>query len=325
MAFLLVPALVSAQQFLPEPVQYVISPEVPGPNEQVTIEAQGVGLFLGDAQITWQQDGKTVKSGAGESSYTFTTGALGSVTRISISIQSKTTGSFKKEFVVRPSSVNLVWEADTVVPRLYQGKALYSGGSMLKVVAFPSVVINGSRVAPQSLSYNWSRGGDIMPAQSGLGRNTLTFQGDQLQTAEEVVVDVYFGTNLVARGGVGIPAAEPQLRFYERDALRGILYDSALPEGILLTKKEITLFAQPYYFSSGGLPRYSWMLGGNETTGPDSERGVLTLRQTGTGSGQADLAAEVQNDAVDQLVQAADRTLTIFFGGQSSGASLFGI
>lgn len=324
----LLPAVAQAQ-FLPEPIQYVISPEVPGPNEQVTIEAQGVGAFLGDSKITWQENGKTVRSGVGVRSYTFVTGALGSVTTIKVDIQSDTNGSFSKTFVFRPSNVALVWEADTSAPPLYAGKTLYSGGSPLKVVAFPSVVINGSRVASQSLSFQWTRNEQAEPSQSGQGRNVFAFDGDQLQPGEDVEVKVYFGTALVAQGEISVPAATPVVRLYERDALRGTLTDAALPSGISLSKKEITLVAQPYYFGRAALESgslsYAWNLDGNEITGPDSAKGILTLRQTGSGEGQGQLALDVQNNLDDQLVQAGSAILTILFGGSASGSSLFGL
>jgi hypothetical protein len=325
---LVTPALASAQ-FLPEPVQYIVTPEVPGPNQTVTIEAQGIGAFLGDAAIAWQKDGKTVQSGAGLRTYSFVTGGIGSVTQVRVDIKSSTNGSFSKTFVFRPSAVNLIWEADTSAPPLYGGKPLYSAGSSLKVVAFPTVVINGSRVAAQSLSYQWTRQDQALPAASGLGRNTLSFDGDQLQPEEDIGVSVYFGSSLVAQGAVAIPASEPQLRLYERNALRGVLYDAALPAGIALSDKEITIAAQPYYFSNAslkaGVLEYSWALDGNEISGPDSARGILTLRQTGSGSGQSVLSATLQNSAQDQLVQSAQTLITILFGGQSSTGSLFGL
>lgn len=325
---LLAPAFAHAQ-FLPEPVQYIVTPEVPGPGQTVTIEAQGIGAFLGDAAISWQKDGKVVQAGAGLRTYSFVTGGIGSVTKIHIDIKSSSNGSFSKDFVFRPSSVNLVWEADTSAPPLYAGKPLYSAGSPLKVVAFPTVVINGSRVAAQSLSYQWTRQDQGLPEQSGIGRNILSIQGDQLQAQESIGVGVYLGTSLVARGSVVIPASQPQLMLYERNALRGILYDTALPAGIALANKEITIAAQPYYFSNsslkGGALQYSWELDGNEITGPDSARGILTLRQTGSSQGQSTLSATLQNNASDQLVQSAQTALTILFGGQASGSSLFGL
>lgn len=322
------PALAWAQ-FAPEPIQYVITPEVPGPVQQVTIEAQGIGAFLGDATITWRKDGKTVESGTGLRTYSFVTGAIGSMTEVRVDINAGSSGSFSKTFIFRPSAVSLIWEADTSAPPLFLGKPLYSGGSPLKVVAFPTVVVNGSRVAAQSLSYQWTRGDQALPAQSGLGRNTLSLDGDQLQAQEDIAVSVYFGTNLVAQGSITIPASEPQVRLYERNALRGILYDVALPGGIELAGKEITIAAQPYYFSNtalrGGALEYAWALDGNEITGPDSAKGILTLRQAGGGAGRANLSATLQNNAQDQLVQSAEAFLTILFGVQSSSGSLFGL
>jgi hypothetical protein len=322
------PAAVGAQ-FAPDPIQYVITPEVPGPNQTVTIEAQGIGAFLGDASITWQKDGKTVQAGAGLRTYSFITGGIGSVTQVRVDIKSSTNGSFSKTFVFRPSAVNLIWEADTSAPPLFAGKPLYSAGSAVKVAAFPTVVINGSRVASQSLSYQWTRQDQALPAQSGLGRNTLQFDGDQLQPEEDIGVGVYFGSSLVAQGAIAIPASQTQLKLYERNALRGVLYDAALPQGIALSDKEITIAAQPYYFSNqslkAGTLQYAWALDGNEITGPDSGRGILTLRQTGSGSGQSTLTATLQNNMQDQLVQSAQTLITILFGGQAASGSLFGL
>ncbi len=284
---------------------------------------------MGDATITWQKDGKVEQTGAGMRSYSFVTGGVGSVTQVRVDIKSPTDGSFSKIFVFRPSNVNLIWEVDTSAPLLFLGKPLYSAGSFVKVAAFPTVVVNGSRVAAQSLSYQWTRRDQALPAQSGLGRNTLSFDGDQLQPEENIGVDVYLGTSLVAKGSVVIPVTQPQLLLYERDALRGVLYDAALPQGISLAKKEITISAQPYYFSNSSLKtgalQYSWMLNTDEITGPDSAKGLLTLRQTGSGQGGATLSATLQNNASDQLVQSAEAILTILFGGQTTSGPLFGL
>jgi hypothetical protein len=197
------------------------------------------------------------------------------------------------------------------------------------VVAFPTVVVNGARVAAQSLSYQWTRGDQALPAQSGLGRSTLSLDGDQLQPEEDIAAKVYLGSSLVAQGAVAIPATQPQLRLYERNALRGILYDTALPAGIALSDKEITIAAQPYYFSNtslkAGALQYAWALDGNDISGPDSAQGILTLRQTGGGAGQSTLSATLQNTDNNQLVQSADTLITILFGQQASGGSLFGL
>jgi hypothetical protein len=314
---------------VPAPIQYVVSPDSPGPNTQVTIEAQGVGTFLGDANITWSVNGKVVLQGVGERDLSITTGALGTQTKVHVVINSSSEGVLTNDWVFSPSSVNMVWEADTSVPPLYKGKALYSGGSNLKVVAFPSIVVNGRGLPASSLSFQWTVNDVPAPQQSGLGRNSISFTGDQLQPQEDVAVTVYNGAAQVGFGEVIIPASNPQILLYDKDALRGLLLDNALPSALSLTAKEFTIQAVPYYFANSsiqsGAATYAWTLDGNDTTGPNSSKGQLTLRQTGSGTGSAVIGVTIQNSDTDKLVQAAQAAVQIVFGQSSSGNSLFGL
>lgn len=323
LGLLLVPALAFAQA-VPEPIQYVVTPETPGARETVTIEAQGVGSFLGDATLTWTQDGKVVKTGVGERTYSFTTGGLGQKTTVSVSIDSSQ-GYFAKSFVFNPSRINLVWEADTSVPPFYLGKALYSGGSSYKVLALPTVYSGTARITPNALSYRWSYRGDAVPDASGLGRFTFSRTGDQLQPSEDVGVEVYYGATKVGSASISIPAVDPTIVFYERDSLRGALYDRALPAALSLQAKELTVQAEPFYFSTAtqkrGLIPFAWTLNDTEASGPDSARGILTLRQSGSGAGEATLGLSLQNNNPDQFVQAATANIRIEFGS-SQGSVL---
>ena len=316
---------------VPDPVQYILSPEAPGPNELVYIEINGVGDFLGNSTITWQRDGTTVASGVGQSTFTFTTGGIGTATRIHIVIDSPTNGTYTKDFVFAPSTINLVWEADTSVPPLYLGKALYSAGSHLRVVAFPTVVSGKTLLGVDKLSFQWKQGGSAAPQSSGLGRNVFSFDGDQLHSGEDIAVDVFFNGKKVGHGEISIPATNPQVVLYDKDPLRGELLDGALGSSLSLGQSEITLQAQPYYFSTGSVQNgsltYAWTLGGQEATGPDSARGILTLRQTGQGAGAAAVGVSIQNTDSSKLIQAAQTALQITFG-QNTGSlfsSLFGL
>lgn len=310
-------------------VRLVATPEVPGPNTEVRLEVQGVGGFVGDATITWQENGEAVKSGVGERTHTLVTGGLGSVTRVRVTVESASLGTMTREVVFAPAEVHLVWEANTSVPPLYRGKALYSLGSAVTVTAFPQVIVNGSTLSPNNLSFRWQRNGSAVAGQSGTGRNTLTFQGDQLKTGESVAVDVYFGDALVARSSLFIPAATPQIRLYQRDPLRGVLFDQALPNVVALTGRELTVQAVPYFFASESLSDgslvYKWTLNNSSTSGPDAARGLLTLRQAGEGVGEARLGVSLQNTSTSKLLQGAGAVIRIVFGAQPSGPSPFGL
>lgn len=311
-----------------DPVQFTVTPEVPGPNEQVTINIAGIGTFLGDATITWQQDGKTTLSGKGERIFSFRVGGLGVQTRVRATIVSAEKGTISRDFVFIPSKVELIWEASTSVPPMYRGKALYSAGSTIKVVAFPSIVANGSTISSNNLSFQWSRGGDPLPGQSGTGRNILSLFGSQLKQSEQVGVEIYLGGVKVSRGNIVVPATSPSVVLYGKDPLRGVVYESAIPSSISLGTNELTAQAEPYFFSKesvGNSLLYTWKLNGTETTGPDTDKGILTLRQSGSGAGQATLSVDVQNTSATQFIQKASAAVRIVFGGVTSGTSSFGL
>lgn len=329
-SFLLMPLYAQAQA-VSDPLQYIVAPEVPGPNQLVLLEVQGVGSFLGNASISWSKDGVVEKSGAGARTYSFTTKELGQPTRIRVAIQSDTNGSYSKEFIFIPSLVNLVWEADTTVPPFYRGKALYSAGSPLKVAAFPIVFSGGLQIAPSALSYQWSHNDEPVPEASGLGHSTFSFDGDLLQTQETVSVDVYYGRARVARGEIAVAAVEPGILLYARDPLRGTEWNRALPAGIQLNASEITLQAAPYYFSAAsfraGQLGFNWTLEGEPVVGPSSAYGILTLRQAGAGQGSAMVEVSAENRDSNAFTQLARQGLQIVFGQQNSSllSSFFGL
>ena len=321
----------AAQTLGASPVQYTVTPEAPSPGATVNIDIAGVGTFIGDSNITWQQDGKTVESGVGKHSYTFVAGPLGSQTTVVATINSSSQGVISKSFTFRPSLVDMLWEAQTSVPPWYAGKSLYTAGSTITVTAIPQIVSNGKTLSANSLSFQWSRNGTPMPQASGGGQSSITFAGNQLYSQEDVSVDVLLGGAAVAHGEIIIPASKPQVVLYVQDPLRGTLYDSALSDSLSLSQTEITVQAVPYFFANssinnGSVP-FAWTLNGSDASGPQTAQGVLTLRQSGSGAGQASLAVSMQNNDSDKYVQSAQTALTILFGGASASAfnSFFGL
>jgi len=146
---------------------------------------------------------------------------------------------------------------------------------------------------------------------------------------ESVGVDVYFGDVLVAKSSVFIPATNPQTLLYPRDPLRGVLFDQAFPAAVSLTGREITIQATAYFFANESLSNsslvYQWTLNNQPTSGPDAAQGILTLRQSGEGAGEARLGVSLQNTDSTKLLQSAEAALRIVFGTQSTGSSFFGI
>lgn len=320
------PSITFAQSISqPEPVQYIVAPENPGPHAPVNIEVQGVGTFLGDATITWNLNGKRILSGTGERIFSFTTEEVGKATTVNVVINSTAYGVISKTFSFNPSQIELVWEADTTIPPLYAGRALPSPGARVKIVAFPSVVVSGKKISPTSLSYQWSVNGSAKPQSSGTGRNVFLLESNQLHQSALIALDVYSNSIPMGRAEAVIPFVSPLLVLYERDPLQGILYNRALVDTFSLQKTETTVRAEPYFFATprSSALNYSWLLNNSETTGPNAQSGELTLRQVGNAKGEAQLQVSLQNTGGNLLLQAAQTLLTLSFG--ETGASLLGI
>lgn len=311
----------------PAPVQYTLTPEIPGPNTSVTIKVAGVGNFIGNSTITWTLDGKVADEGIGHNTFSFRTNRLGNKTTVTVSIRSIEHGIITNTWTFNPSLVNLVWEAQTTVPPLYMGHTRYSAGSRVTVFAFPEVMQGGVRVPESKLSFQWKLGDQAKPDASGLGRSSFTFVGDQLHSYEDVSVDILSGTTVVAHADITIPASTPEIILYARDPLRGILYNTALPATHTMSSVETTVHAEPYYFSrasarSGSLT-WDWTLNSNPTSGPNTGVGELTLRTTSAGQGSAVVGVSLQNTSANAFLQAAQNSITVIFGQKKS--SVFGL
>lgn len=323
------PASAQVSTAVPAPVQYIVSPQNPGPGQFVYVEVQGVGTFLGNSTITWSVNGKTFSSGVGQRTFSFTTGALGQTTQLDVSIQSSEYGLITHTFTFNPSYVNLTWEGETTVPPFYKGRALMSPGATARVAAFPVAYEGGRAVSPSQLSYQWKVNDQAVPEQSGLGRNSFVLSSNWLHTSETVSVDVVDGNTTLGSASMNVPATAPFIDLYPVDPLRGTLYDFALAGSIRMTAAEETLQAEPFYFSpesfSNGKLAYAWQLNGNDTTGPNAAQGELTLRQTG-GAGSANVSVSLQNTDSTKLLQQASREVSLSFGGTGNLLnSLFGI
>ena len=102
--------------------------------------------------------------------------------------------------------------------------------------------------------------------------------------------------------------------FYEKDPLLGVLYNHALGSGYNLSKQELSLSAEPYYFSNEESEQqildYNWSLNG---TGTMNRKHTITLRNdTGT-SGDSILSLTMSN--IQETYQKATQKLLLHFGG----------
>ena len=318
-------ALPSGAQGVPlDPIRVRVTPEVPGPRAAVRIELQDATASLRDAVITWYVDGKATLSGPAQRSFSFTTGALGESTRITVRIETGS-GTIERELVFRPGIVRLVFEADTYVPPFYRGKALLSPGAAVRVFAFTDIRdAAGNRIADKNLIFEWERAGTKFADRSGLGVSSFSFTGNQLAAGEEIDVNVLTkdGTR-AGRGTLFVPTVDPVIRFYERNPLQGIVYERSLAGGATFASDEFTVVAEPYFFSgtsrAAAALSYEWRLDGNPIA-EDNISGVLTFRNERGEAGEALVTVSVQNKVRSRLLQAAEAKLPLLFKKESASS-----
>lgn len=317
--FILLPAAAGAQAPL-DPLRIRITPEIPGPDTPVVIELQDATGRLGDATFTWTIDGNVALSGPARRSFSFTTGSIGKATRVSVLIEREGAASLEREFVFKPSLVRLMWEADTYTPPFYRGKALASPGADVRIFAFTDVRgEDGKRIPDADLIFEWEQGGVKFADRSGLGVASFTLAGNQLKSGEgvAVVIRTRDGTR-VGRGSTFVEYADPLVRVYEKHPLRGVRYERSFLSREGVEDKEITLVAEPYFFSTKGRDgadlTYEWLLNGAPV---ESYGSILALRDE-RGGGEAALSVSVQNRVRTRLLQAAEALFGVSFKESSS-------
>ncbi len=298
-------------------VRIKVSPEVPGPDTPVTIELQDTSSSLADTLITWELDGKEVLSGVGRHSFSFTTGSVGEERFVSVRAEKGGEALFERDFVFRPGVVTLAWEADTYAPPFYKGKTLASPGADIRVFAMTDIRdAFGKPMGEGDLMFLWERDGTKLADRSGIGRSSFLFTGNQLLNGERITVVVRRRDGeVVGKGSIFIPYIDPVIYFYERNPLRGILYETRLPSQVTVGGEEFTLVAEPYFASartrSDGSLSYAWNVGGSPVEGA---RGLVTLRSEG-GEGGATVSLSMQHVLRSRLLQAADASLDVLFSG----------
>lgn len=290
-----------------------LSPEYPGPNQEVRASLTMYTEDLDAATISWYQDGKLLLSGKGETRGSFTTKAAGEETTIEIRITLLNGTSFSKSLTLAPASVDLIWEADSYVPPFYKGKALHPQQGTLKIVAMPEFVRNGVRVSPQNLVYKWSNTVESYQSQSGYGKNVLVLKGSRLGRSESIRVEVSDpNSNLLARSTITIAPVQPEVIFYEKSPYYGHLFDTALNGTFSLKAEEVQVLAVPYFFSNeeSGFLQYKWRLNSQSAPALTGSRAAV-FKKPEEESGRSSISLSVES--ANHILQQASQSLMVNF------------
>jgi hypothetical protein len=217
------------------------------------------------------------------------------------------------------NSIDLLWQAEVYTPTFYLGHSQPSSGSTVRVAAMPNISkTSGGKVKSSDLVFTWQKDGNKLPDLSGRGKDTLEFFTDTSNKTHVVKVSITTQDELVkVEKEISIKNRDPKLAFYEDDPLTGVGYHQAVDQNYNLTKPEVTLLAEPYYFSTSEVASrkiaFNWTLNGKSIVSNPSEPRQITFAtpdEGGAGENTVELTAENRENPL----QKAMATLLIKFG-----------
>lgn len=291
------------------------NPQIPIPNKILSLNLNSGLTNLGTSEIAWYKNNVLQSKGYGEKSFSFVVGNTGSSDIITAVILTQGGKTFTKRIVFRPAEVDLLWESDSTVPPFYEGKALVSKQSMVKIVAVPNIIdLKGNKINPKNLVYRWKKNWEVLGGFSGLGKNIYLFDSSKTFKNNLITVEVQtLDGRFKASQSVMFSFHRPKIVFYKSDPLLGIMFGNAIVNNFNLSGDEATFFVQPFFFSKSDVfnnLKWKWSMNGKEIKG---QQGVdmLTFKRP-ENKGFASIELNIQN--VNRFLQFAAGGFKISFG-----------
>ncbi len=291
-----------------------LSPENPGPFQDITLRTNSDYLNLNRYNTTWYVDGRLITSGIGARTITTKTRGYGQRTNIIILIELPDT-LIKKTITLEPQDVTMIWEAvDAYVPPFYEGKKLPPREGLVKVVAIPNFkTSNGRPFKSEEGVYRWSRNGNVVATATGYGKSGFTFKNNKIRSSEAITVTASDTTgNYETSQSITVPTFNPKILFYEKNARTGLTSPLSTTR-LSLVGDQTTIQAEPFFFSLvnknvNGL-EFGWSMNNTPVSLADSNnKQLITLENPGD-KGTALLTLGISSPT--SLFQAASARLPI--------------
>ncbi|HRY62759.1 MAG TPA: hypothetical protein P5056_03260 [Candidatus Paceibacterota bacterium] len=263
-------------------VMFELNPKNPGANSSVTIKATSYSIDLTGSKISWYVGDKLEMEGNGKDSFSFKTGAVGKPITIKM-VAENDAKRVGRAISITPADIDAVWEANTYVPPSYRGKALAASKSSVKIVAIPQFKTeNGTNIPSSEIKYEWKKGNAVL--LSGFGKNVLnTDVGSPLAGENIILLASDKSGTIVAEKKIEIVPEDPEVVFYKENPAEGTNYNMALKGTIGLEGKEVSVRAEPFFFSypsysKGNNLLFSWKVDGKGVNPNEGTPKIITLR-----------------------------------------------
>ena len=295
-----------------------MSPDNPGPNEEVYVSLVSYITNINAANIVWKINGKTQKSGTGEKSFSFKTGEMNTTTTLEILIETQEGETIQKTFVIKPISVDLIWESEGLVPPFYKGKSLLSHQNKVTLIAIPHITsTNGTEIGIKNLMYTWKRNGTVIDTASGFGKNAYSFISPLISRPIDIAVEITtLDDSGVGYANLNLVPSEPLVVFYEKNPIYGIEFQKTLSGAKeLKNSKEITVVGIPLFFGTTNLNSsdlsYKWSVNGSQINN-DPRQAIQVFRQQEGVSGISNISLSIENGK--KILQYASNNFSLILG-----------
>ena len=290
-------------------------PADPAPGENVTITLSSYLYNLDSVLISWSVNSKNSSSGVGDKSFSVTAPSAGAETDVT-AIVATSDGNFEKTITIRPAIMVLLWQADdSYTPPFYEGKALPTPQSEIKVVALPQIQSSAGMVDPNSMLYTWQKDYDNQQDASGYGKNSFIYNSDYLDSLNNISVTAStLDQKYSADANVNIAAYQPEIVFYKDDANLGTLWENALSDGQKIEGSE-TIEAAPYFISPKDIRipflTWNWTINGNPVNAPSFTPNLMPVQTQPGVSGASAISLTINN--TDEIFETATKGISVSF------------
>jgi hypothetical protein len=310
--------LAQTQQLIPsfsETVTIRANPQNPKPGQAVTFTVESFTMDLNSQLIIWEVNGQTKLQGIGERYFKLEGQPVNSETIVKVIVRTKSLVPAEASYSIRPSTVDLIWEADSYIPPFFKGKAQFPFQGNVTITAIPDIRIGNKPVDRKKLTYRWNYNGKLLNEASGYGKDTISVSGDIIIQSPKISVSVSTQDgSRVATQSITVVPVRPHVVFYAESALYGTLYNRALGTEGNLTQEEISLRAVPYNFSTdfrGGTPTlaFEWSINGNDLSTFEST--ILLRRPDATTAGSSNVGVRVSS--INNILQSESQNILITY------------
>lgn len=290
-----------------------LNPKNPSPYSSITLTVSSYSFDVNTANITWKSDNKTILSGQGEKDLTIKTGGIGSLSTITVTVDTSLGVHVEQSITITPESVSLIYESpESYVPLFYEGLALPSDEAKVHFTAMPQMSEGGAFISPKNIAYSWYVNDVYIKNSSGIAKQSATIPLDLLTESTNVKVIARTEGGAVAEKTVKVFPHQILPLLYSYDDILGTNY-SQLYTHRIESVKDFTLSLEPYFLSMNGAlfntTSFDWLLDGFPVT-PLGGR-ILSLHPKEDTYGSKNLSISVSNSR-RRLQKATNETSLVF-------------